>query len=78
VDDSNVLYAPPAIRSSMLAQGKICFKTCFHQARILISHIATLAQATYSHETELHTLQDAIHHWLLVEIIGAIGGHTVA
>ena len=62
----------------MLAQEKISFRTCTYHARIPISYLTALAKATYSSEVEPHSLQDAIHHWLLVEIIGAIGGHTVA
>jgi len=62
----------------MITQGNICFKTCSHHARIPISHMTTLAHATYSQENEPHTLQDAIHHWLLTETLGAIGGHSIA
>jgi hypothetical protein len=62
----------------MLAQGKISFRTCTYHARIPIGYLTALAKVTYSSEVEPHTLKDAIHHWLLVETLGAIGGHSMA
>lgn len=73
-----MLYAPQSQRASMLAQGKISFRTCTYHAQIPISYLAALARATYSPEVEPHTLLDAIHHWFLVETLGAIGGHSMA
>jgi hypothetical protein len=61
----------------MVAEGKICFKTCYAQARIPASHLVSMAQALYSPNAGPQTLHDAIHHWLLVEILTAIGNHSI-
>lgn len=77
VGDSDTQYASNEYRPRMLAEGKICFRTCFHQARIPISHLDTLTQASYSLDKEPHSVRDAIDHWLLCELLVAIGGHTI-
>jgi hypothetical protein len=65
-------------RVVMIPQGKFSFRTCFRQAFIPASYLLNLTRQSYSGDSEPKTLQDAVNHWLLIEILGAIGGHTVA
>lgn len=61
----------------MLKEGKISFKTCSRQVRIPASHFATLSLQVYDPSLEPSSLENAVHHWLLVEILNAIGNHSI-
>lgn len=78
VHDDDVQYAPARYRAGMMAEGKICFRTCFSQARIPMSYIQRLMGASHSPDREPHSAHDAIEHWLLYELLSAIGSHTIA
>ncbi|KAK6974734.1 hypothetical protein R3P38DRAFT_2811603 [Favolaschia claudopus] len=75
--------AVPSRRAALMALGKISFRTCFRTARIPVSYLNHLASQSYpakdkdGNETEPFTLQQAIDHWLLVEILGGIGDHSM-
>ncbi|KAJ7149389.1 hypothetical protein C8R43DRAFT_887958 [Mycena crocata] len=70
-------------RAEMMSLGKIAFRTCFRTARIPASHILGLVRQTYpakdkeGNDTEPFTASQAIQHWLLMEILGAIGFHSM-
>jgi hypothetical protein len=64
--------------SLMGTMGTIAFRTCFRSVRFPPAHVARLALAHYSPGTEPTSFSKALHHWLLVEILGAIGSHTIA
>lgn len=61
----------------MIRQGKIGFRTCFQGVLIPTSYIIQLARASYSGAKEPHCFQDAFDNWLLLEVLNAIGQHTV-
>jgi hypothetical protein len=61
----------------MMRHGKVSFKTCYHTAHIPASYIIQLAAMDYSNDTEPGSFRDAVHDWLLCEILNAIGNHTV-
>lgn len=61
----------------MLAEGKVAFKTCFKQAYFPASWLAKLARAEYDGISEPRSFQEAADYWFLVEILNAIGSHTV-
>jgi hypothetical protein len=62
----------------MAHNGKIGFRTCTQTVLIPTSYIIRLASTLYSASTEPHSFSDAIDHWLLCEILNAIGNHTIA
>lgn len=67
----------------MLRNKKICFRTCFRAVYIPISFVDEMAAADYTvdpNDGSTHrpaSFRQAFEHWLLCEILGAIGGHTV-
>ncbi|KDQ49089.1 hypothetical protein JAAARDRAFT_143923 [Jaapia argillacea MUCL 33604] len=78
VSDQDPSYAADTIRAPMIAHGKICFKTCSKQARIPATHITRLAQVQYDGSTEPKRFRDAFDHWLLTEILTAIGAYSIS
>lgn len=48
-------------------------------AKIPISYVRSLAAATYpsSNDVELLTFYHAFDHWFLIQLLNAIGGHTI-
>lgn len=61
----------------MLSEGKISFKTCPRQVRIPASYLARLSEVSYSTDSEPKSLEEAIDHWLLCEILNGIGQHSI-
>lgn len=67
-------------RHAMIAAGKVSFRTCLRAAYLPGSYILELAQAVYpslSASGEPRTFTEAFEHWLLCEILAAIGGHSM-
>ena len=62
----------------MGAMGTIAFHTCFRAVRFPPTHVAQLALAHYHPGSQPASFTKALHHWLLVEILSAIGSHTIA
>ncbi|KAJ7160827.1 hypothetical protein C8R46DRAFT_1223166 [Mycena filopes] len=77
-------HGSTAKRSQYMSAGKIAFRTCFRSARIPVSYLLKLSSASYpaqdeaGNDIEPFTLEQAIHHWLLMEILGGVGDHTMA
>ena len=62
----------------MAAEGKISYATCSQSAYIPISYTVKLAKASYPDPRgEPKCFIDAVHHWLLCEILNAVGTHTI-
>lgn len=76
VEDNDPSYGTSAIRTAMIDEGKINFKTCFSKVLIPASYIIRLAIQNSSLDS--HIFQRAVDHWLLCEVLNAIGNHTVA
>ncbi|KAJ7705839.1 hypothetical protein B0H14DRAFT_2647213 [Mycena olivaceomarginata] len=75
-------YDTSLAQLSYMKLGLISFRTCFRVARIPLVYLVDLCSRTYpardheGNDTEPFTLQQAIDHWLLVEILAGIGGHS--
>jgi hypothetical protein len=77
VNDEGLTYGlDPEVRSAMIAEGTICFKTCLREARIPISYLKCLLNLDSSPNQEAHSFQEAIDHWLLCQCLGALGSHS--
>ena len=63
----------------MMDQGRISFRTCSRTARLPAKYIIGLAQASFPPVPggEPASFDDAFDHWLLCELLNAIGGHTI-
>ena len=63
----------------MTDQERISFRTCSRTARFPVKHITRLAQASYPPVAgeEPASFDDAFDHWLLCELLNAIGGHSI-
>ncbi|KAF8222466.1 hypothetical protein L208DRAFT_1322580, partial [Tricholoma matsutake] len=78
VDDDGLAYGlDPEVRSVMIAEGTISFKTCLREARVPISYLMRLHNLDSSPNREAHTFQEAVDHWLLCECLGAVGSHSI-
>ncbi len=67
-----------AERAQMIKLGKLRFKTCPRQVYIPASHIVRLHVARYDNVPAGHpaSFKEAVDHWLLQELLTAIGGVT--
>jgi hypothetical protein len=77
VGDDDFDYSTNLHRSAIARLGTISFRTCFRTARFPADHVLRLASATYTRGAEPGSFVKACHHWLLVEILSAIGSHTM-
>ncbi|KAF8220309.1 hypothetical protein L208DRAFT_1334555, partial [Tricholoma matsutake] len=78
VPNNNPLYCSTECdRPAMLANGKICFKTCLKEARVPLSWLVKLAGISYSTNMEPSSFSAAVHHWLLCECLNEIGSHSI-
>jgi hypothetical protein len=79
VADNDELYADRNVRETMLANGKISFRTCMSHVRLPGSYIVALTSRTYP--TPMaggpSTFREAFNFWFLTEILSAIGGHSM-
>ncbi|KAJ7821885.1 hypothetical protein B0H14DRAFT_2371092, partial [Mycena olivaceomarginata] len=72
-------YDTSPAQHSYMKLGLISFHICFRVARIPLIYLVDLSSHTYpahdheGNDTEPFTLQQAIEHWLLVEILAGIG-----
>lgn len=63
---------------AMAAEGKICYATCSQTASIPMSYVLKLAMANYPDASgEPKTFVEAVHHWLLCEVLNAVDAHTI-
>jgi hypothetical protein len=66
------------IRAVMAQQGKICFRTCVQRVIIPASYVIKLANTAYTADgAEPSSFRTALDHWLLCEVLDAIGNHTI-
>lgn len=79
--DDDALYADNRNREVMLAEGKICFRTCLKAVRIPASYIIKLASSSYPPTSpasdEPKDFVTAFYHWFFIEVLTAIGGHSL-
>jgi len=73
LSDDPVLAAD---RRQHILSGSCAFKTCSRSLRIPASYFISLLRATYDPSTELKDARTAVHHWLLVQILDAIGNYN--
>ncbi|KAF9070801.1 hypothetical protein BDP27DRAFT_1220024, partial [Rhodocollybia butyracea] len=69
--------APRARRAEYLAAGICSFKTCSRSLRIPVSYLKKLLRDSYDRDSRFPHAQAAVHHWLLVQMLEAIGSYTV-
>jgi hypothetical protein len=77
LDDDLLYCAVERDRRAMLANGKVCFRTCFKEARLPLSWLTKLARLPYAENTEPSSFSSAVDHWLLCECLNAIGSHSI-
>lgn len=77
LDDDLLYCATERDRHAMLANGKICFRTCFKEARLPLSWLIRLAHFPYAEDAEPPSFLAAVEHWLLCECLNAIGSHSI-
>ena len=79
--EDDPLYADNRNREVMLTEGRICFRTCLKSVRIPASYIIKLASTSYLPNSPASGKpQDfitAFHHWIFIETLAAIGGHSL-
>ena len=68
---------PSDQREVMLRNSKIAWATCFKKVIIPARSIVRLAQEAFPDDAEPQSFTDALEHWLTVEILCAIGQHSV-
>ncbi|KAF9064562.1 hypothetical protein BDP27DRAFT_1230246, partial [Rhodocollybia butyracea] len=69
---------PRARRAEYLAAGICSFKTCSRSLRIPVSYLIKLLRDAYSDmDSSFPNARSAVHHWLLVQMLEAIGSYTV-
>lgn len=77
VEDDDPNYGKPENKTAMAAEGKIDIKTCISKGLAPASYLIRLAGQQYTASgPELRSFFDAFDHWLLCEILNAIGNHT--
>jgi hypothetical protein len=76
VDNNDSEYASSDMRAGMIESGKINFRTCF--SKTLIPATFIIGIASHFSSSGSTDFQNAIDHWLLCEVLNAIGNHTVA
>ncbi|KAJ7231678.1 hypothetical protein B0H12DRAFT_207248 [Mycena haematopus] len=70
-------------RNVFMKRGVISFRTCFRTAHIPVVPLVDICSQTYptrdgdGNPVEPFTLQQAIDNWLLLQILGGIGRHSI-
>lgn len=64
-------------RRGHLDAGTCAFKTCSRFMRIPASYLISLLKAEYTGSVEPRDAKTAVHHWLLVQMLDAIGSYTI-
>ncbi|KAJ4484333.1 hypothetical protein C8J55DRAFT_488254 [Lentinula edodes] len=82
VEDDDAQYGPgeehsASLRQEYLRHGTCSFRTCLREMRIPASYLIRLLNANYSPQSEPATAYQAIHNWLLLQILEAIGDYTI-
>lgn len=62
----------------MAARGVISFRTCYGGIRYPASYVIKLAAQSYNPGEEPSSFQNAFDHWFLIQLLNAIGGHSMA
>jgi len=74
-------YLPLAegVQRAMVAEGKICFKTCSKQMKIPAPYLFKLATQEYPTPGPLSfdSFSQAFEHWILTECLASIGSHSI-
>lgn len=77
-DNNPRYFEDPALRAVMIAEGKIAFHTCYRLVHVPASFVVQLANRAITQDgPALAAFYRAVDHWLLCEILGAIGSHTI-
>ncbi|KAJ3902275.1 hypothetical protein F5879DRAFT_1044026 [Lentinula edodes] len=80
VEDNDPFYLPSRIgrelQDAYLSSGTCAFKTCTRSIKIPASFLIKLIRASYDPHSECKDARTAVHHWLLVEMLDAIGSYT--
>ena len=82
-DDDEQYYCPASARPSMIANGKILFRTCFSQIIVLRSWLEQLYQQSRELDgptaslSASYNFKKKFNHWLLFECLSAIGEHSI-
>lgn len=79
-DENDHYYAENSDQARiMMGQGRISFRTCSRTARLPGKYIIGLAQTSYPPVPggEPASFDNAFDHWLLCELLNAIGGHSI-
>ncbi|KAJ3926509.1 MAG: hypothetical protein NXY57DRAFT_966457 [Lentinula lateritia] len=81
VEDDDAQYGPGEEHSTSLQwyllHGTCSFRTCLRKMHIPASYLIKLLKADYSPHSEPATAYQAIHNWLLLQILEAIGDYTI-
>ncbi|KAJ3859235.1 hypothetical protein EV359DRAFT_68337 [Lentinula novae-zelandiae] len=80
VEDDDPFYLPSCIghklQNAYLSLGTCAFKTCTRSIKIPASFLIKLIRASYDPHSECKDARTAVHHWLLVEMLDAVGSYT--
>ncbi|KAF8055701.1 hypothetical protein FPV67DRAFT_1434783, partial [Lyophyllum atratum] len=76
VEDTDIQYFMHTARAQMAQTGTICFRTCFQTVRFPASYLTWLA-GNYHSLGEATTFFQAFEHWLLVQLLSAIGNPSI-
>ena len=78
VNHEDISYVLASIAQVMASEGKISYGTCFQITMLPITYVLKLARAHYPDPSgEPGSFVEAVYHWLLCEILNAIGSHTI-
>ena len=79
VEEDNPGYLAHCLGLVMASDGKVSYEMCFQTVWISISYILKLAEASYPDPSgKPRKFLEAVHHWLLCEVLNTVGSHTIA
>ena len=79
VEENNPGYSAHHFGLVMASKGKVSYTMCFQTVWIPISYILKLVEASYPDpSSEPRNFLEAVHHWLLCEVLNTVGSHTIA
>ncbi len=78
VDTADIGYHMEGeVRQGMVDHGKLSFRTCAAEVRLPCEFLVRLLRNPFSIYHTTATRKQALHHWLLTELLTAVGGHTM-
>ncbi|KAJ3767158.1 hypothetical protein FB446DRAFT_652580 [Lentinula raphanica] len=82
VDDNDAMYFSThseraAERALLLSHGTISFKTCTRDMHVPASHLLELLKRSYDGVSGPRNAKESVFHWLMFEILNAIGNYNV-